>query len=351
MSFRHLSILFWIAIFLAAAEIVLEARAARRGWGTLLFSSETPDGKGAGSEREYGPTADFPFRSPIVASERSAGVSRIWIASSSYAQDKRLPANAIFPTLLGRALTRDGQPAQVLNASQNGHAIKNNVRELGELGDRWQPDVVLLYQMSNDVDLLSQEHYGAASTPAPEDSDEQLLDAPEGPDSSQGSTRGALVRVVEETTLYHNIKSNLTARLAAGRQLVDRVDPRLEVLFERELRSFVQAVRTLGAQPVLCTFASSHASHDQERATVTERTLLRFNLHLSLEAWIDAVARLNEVIRRVARDEQIALVDVARELTGQVQHFRDFSHLRETGHQEVARILARELKVVLATDD
>ncbi|MFT4538095.1 MAG: hypothetical protein ACI841_004791 [Planctomycetota bacterium] len=332
MSLRNLSPVLWIAFFLCVLEVGLEVRAARRGWGTLLFGAENA-GEGQQASGEFGPTDAFPFRSRIVAAERARDSARLWIASSSYAEDKRIPATQIFPNRLEQLLRDGGCAVQVLNASRNGYTTASNLSVLRESGAQWQPDVCVLYQMTNDVDWITNTLLTPGADP----------EANIGPDSASASKArdiGWIEEVSEETTIFSVLKSNLTSRLSAGRILVDELPPRAQQAFEAYVHAFIDESLKLGARPVLCTFATRHTrlTEDQVPESVA-LALRRVNLYLSMRGWIDSVQTFNDVVCRVAAERDVTLIDVASAIADKHKHFRDFSHFQETGHAIVAQTM------------
>lgn len=327
MSFRPFGTILWIAVFLLAAELALELRALRRGWPTLLLGGGVHDAVPG----EWGPSADFPFRSRTVAPRREPGVRRLWVASSSYAVDTPLPAPEIFPSLLAELLTADGEPSEVLNASFDGLSIAENARALRELGPTWAPDVALLYQMSNDVDRIC-----AALTVEGA--------AADGTVAAQGGPTGAVRRLAEATTAYQNLKTQVAARLTKGRNLRHDLGDAGEELFAAFVHDFLAAAREVGAEPVLVTFATSHLrSSVKSMPREHEYNLLRFNYVLSIYGWLDCIERYNRVLARVAREEGVQLVDLAGVMAGRSELFRDLWHMTPEGHRFAAETIARAL--------
>ncbi len=327
MRFRHLATFLWIAAFLLAGELALELRARARGWPTPLLGGGVQDA----APGAWGPAEGFPFRSRFVEPERARGVRRVWVASSSYGADAQLPAEQIFPTLLAERLSALGTPTQVLNASEDGLATADNAALLRALGARWKPDVVVLYQMSNDVD-----HICARLESGAETATVALGEASGGP--------GAVRRFVESTVVYQHLKTQVAARLAKGRRLRHALGPEGEELFAAAVHDFVEAARGTGAEPVLVTFATSHRG-DQLASMPREYeyNLLRFNVVLSIYGWIDSIDRYNAVLEQVAREEGLRLVDLAGVMSGRSELFRDLWHMTPEGHRVAAETLAAAL--------
>jgi hypothetical protein len=115
--------------------------------------------------------------------------------------------------------------------------------------------------------------------------------------------------------------------------------------YERDLRRLVEAIRAIGAEPVLATHANAFDPAkrvDRQRLAAWESFYPRASGSTILQ--FDAAAR--EVTRRVADDLRVTLAETARTLDGQTDKFADFAHFTDEG----AAIVASELApAVLAT--
>lgn len=346
MSLRHLRVLGWIALYLLVGELLLEIRSVRRGWGGVLLGVE--EGVPVAEDSPYGPKEGFPFRSLVIDPERRDGVERIWVASSSYGEDTQVVPEELFAQRICDGLDAGGRPAEVLNASTSGFWIPSNTSQLRELGGDWDPDVVVLYQMSNDVDQISTQMLGgmASGGAAPGGAGEAEVSEADGEDEEESSSGGpnVLVRFVEQTIAYKHIKSQITARLSKARVLHDHLDAEAIEVFDANVRDFLDACREVGARPVLCTFATSHTRADLDQVPETfELNLLRFNIYLSLDGWKETVGQFNDRLREIAVEEGVLLVDVEAALEGRSEHFRDFWHFKPEGHRIVGEAIASAL--------
>jgi lysophospholipase L1-like esterase len=338
MPFRLLAPLLWIVVCLVALEVALELRATRLGWPTLLFG-------GAAGEKQadatWGPSDDFPFRSRRVAAEPTAGRARIWFASASYGEDVQLPPDEVFPNLVAARLRERGIECDALNASSAGNTVTWNARELTEFGARYRPDVVVLYQMSNDIDELSTLLCGRGWAPADERGAPPVAEA----DDPATAETDWLTRSVEETTVFKHLKSAVTSRLTRERRLAPTLGEAGEALFEARVRAFLARCRELDARAVLCTFPTAYTRETIANTPLEyELNMLRFNVFLALEGWLDSVERFNAVLRRVAGAENVPLIELAEPVSGRTELFRDMWHLTGPGHVEVAGRIAAELE-------
>jgi len=337
MKLERLAVFAWIVFYLILIEVGLEARAWSRHWPTPLF------GKGQGAEalesEDFGPSEGFPFRSLFVDAEKAAGVTRFWLASASFAEDVQQPADGLFAHLAGLTLTDAGVPAEMLNASRGGMSIAENRAELELLVDRWRPDVVVLYQMSNDMDEISRlvlsADDGGMAPPIAEGAE---------PEDASVDLPLQVDRFTEATVTFAQLKNQVSARLTRARVLSDDLGLRGEVAFERRVVDFIAACRSVGVQPVLCTFATSHLEADL--ASLPEESannLHRYNPHLSVRGWAASTERWNRVLARIAAARDVPLIDVAAEIAGRADLFRDYTHFSEAGHRAMGGVLAAGL--------
>jgi len=339
MSLRVYSLVFWMLGFIVLLEAGLEFRAHKRGFQTHMFGRpEARTSSRAPGAIAYGPTESFPFRSRVVPKVQPEGVTRIWIASASYAEDNDIAVQRIFPVLIDSTLLAQGWSVEVLNAARAGHVIRSNRDQLRELHGEWKPDVVLLYQMSLDINELSQLYLGGQQAPTVVVQTDALAD--------NASVRDQVKRFFEKSTLYELVRRNLTNRVLEHRVTGKTASAAMQAEFRRRITGFVEDVRSLGAEPVLSTFAISHT--DGSSVTRADRRFLLHNSVLHPSAWPGTVERWNDMIRELARELDVALIDVDADVSGQPQLFKDIVHFTPGGHRRVAESISRGLTTVLS---
>ncbi len=321
----HLRVLGWTALFLIVLELALEWRAYGRGWETWVFGHKAPERPAAAAPSAYGPTDAYPFRSRVVEQARTVGAPRLWIASASYAMGGNLAVEYVFPVRIGELLAAPGSTVEVLNAGRVGTTVVDNTVELRAQAARWKPDVAILYQMSTDVDQLSRTlgHKGGLEAAA----------------GSEGLDWGSAV--ITKTTAWPLLKEEVSSRVTRMMPLDDGLGAEGERAFEARVRGFTAACRELSIQPVLCTFVTSHGRGDPDELPMH---VFRYNQRLSRKGWHDTVDAWNDVLRRVAKDEGLLLVDLAPLLLGKRASFVDFVHFSKGGHETVARAVSDALE-------
>ncbi|NOS78343.1 MAG: hypothetical protein HOP35_10390 [Nitrospira sp.] len=282
---------------------------------------------------EFGPTPAFPFRSRIVPLERESGNHRYWVASSSHAEDIYLPPPMIFPNVLERFLKEGKINSVVLNASRAGIDIPGNVDDLKRWGGQWKPDYAILYQMSLSIGSIAKHVLGSPKQVA----SVKASDVKEGPVTW-------INRLVEKTTIYANVKGQITARIGASRVLANGLGQQAEQEFTAMLRDFIGAARSIGSVPVLTTFATSYTrKHLGEIPQDIALGLFKYSSVLSVEGWVASVEQFNVAVKRVATEERVLLIDVESAVAGHPEFFRDFVHFTPAGHEAVAKAMGMAL--------
>lgn len=341
-SFKTYRLVFILLGFLIAVEVGLEIRAHRKGWETLLFGEPktmTTQPRTDDGQPLFGPTKEFPFRSVIVPRQKDPRRPRIWIASSSYAQDNYIRPTDIFPYLIGVNLKEKGWDVQILNAAKEGQSIAANVRELRKSAKDWQPDYILLYQMNLDINELSKQFLGQSGG-APKDSGEESVSEP-GPSQAQV---GWAVKLAEKTTVYQLLKQNITARLSQSRILAPEIGAEARAAFRKRIYDVIEFSRSIGATPILCTFASSHDRKDLDAMPVRVKNfLLRYNVYLSVPGWVKTIEEFNDDIRRIGAEQNVCVIDLNKQIGGRKKYFRDFVHFTKEGHRVMAQSIAQVL--------
>lgn len=148
------------------------------------------------------------------------------------------------------------------------------------------------------------------------------------------------VRLIEQTAIYSQLKANVTSRLATIRVLSDTIGEQGDAEFEAMVHDFIRTSRQIGARTVLCTFATSHIRKDLPNfPDLTVTFIFRYNFYLSLEGWVNTIERFNRILRRIAREEGLILIDLEAVLAGHEEYFRDFVHFTPNGHAIVAEVM------------
>ncbi len=321
-----------IALCLVAGEGLLELRAERRGFGTLVGDAMRSGQVVETTVREIGPTEGFPFRNRVIAPD-AATRPVIWIGSASYAEDDRYDVDEVFPAQAQQFLADSfGIEATILNASRGGNTAATAERDLRQFGSDWSPDYAVLYHMTNDL-------HGLARTTS-------FDPIPEGP-ASQGWD--LLGRLYERTTLYNQLRANFTPEISRHRLLPDTLHPAADSAFLSRVRAFTATAAEVGAQPVLVTFAVRHGEGEPPSPETT-RWMLRWNPALSPRGYLATLYEWNELMRHEGAKPENEIIEVSDHVSGRAELFRDPVHFLPDGHAAVGFQLAEGLARIIRAD-
>ena len=113
--------------------------------------------------------------------------------------------------------------------------------------------------------------------------------------------------------------------------------------FCKDLETAVDLSRKAGAEPVLIT----HANRFKDRIEPSERFMLvswhKFYPMLREDAFLRMEASMNDVMRQVARDQSVLLIDAAQAMPSGPAYFADFVHFTDKGSAEFSQIVGDKL--------
>lgn len=112
------------------------------------------------------------------------------------------------------------------------------------------------------------------------------------------------------------------------------------------MEMFVDLAVNIGAKPILVTQARLvHSSN-----TPVQRERIEYH-HVSLthEALVETFDRLDKIVRDVAAEKEVMLIDASAELSGKDWAFSDHVHfdLEGRGSEAISQLIADHLKAVL----
>ena len=298
---------------------------------------------------------DEGLRGAPLGRQKPENTARLLVLGGSAAFDLHASDPDDWPHRVGRLLAerlraprakaddRTGLPQaiEVLNAAIPGHSTADSAGRLRAYGQRWQPDVVLLYHGWNELKDLA-----APVTPDHALSPNPLL-----------QPQPALVEALTSRSqlaarLWHASQQrahDLQDRGLEGRKrqpLRAKVDAHAGLArYEAALHRFVDACARTGATPVLILQArllvAESPAAQLQRVDLGAVGLARDE---ALRLWgaVDAVQR------EVAQQRGAVLIDAARALSGKPGFFQDHVHLTPAGSAALAEALAQPLSEALA---
>jgi len=282
------------------------------------------------------------YRSPERPLERPPGVRRVLVSGGSTTFDLGATHDrATWPWQLELGLREQGLPVEVWNAGLPTWTSLENVVSLAVRDLDLEPDVAVLYQGINDLRPGSavpfDRHYERQAEATRRTLAFDLAPVPWVQRSiAVERARGWVGRLERLPSVL---------RPPPQAQRVERLPDEAVRTFERNVRSYVAIARSAGARVLLVTQVLWLDASSRES-----------EVH-SLEQWIPGLdgpsavvelERLNDVVRRVAADERVALADVARDVAWADEDFGDPMHFRDAGSEKLARHLAPRVSALLA---
>jgi hypothetical protein len=225
----------------------------------------------------------------------------------------------------------------VINAAVAGMGLRQQVRMWKNHASRFRPDYVVIYPtplfyLRSDTSTQSAD-IAVAPTPARLVRPrliERAKDVVDMPDP------------IQRQRILHWIAAETTGR---SEDWFFRSPPahRLD-RFIRDLDSLVTLVRSSGATPVLATHAMRFSIPPHPEDEFMLLAWRQFTPRARPDAMLAFEMQAAERMRQYAADKHIALIDVARRVTGRRELFADFIHFTNEGAAVVAGTMASDLR-------
>jgi len=255
--------------------------------------------------------------------------------------DIRATEGEDWPHVLEHILKSRGyENLEVINGGVPGHASPDALGRLYSQVWMWEPDFVLLYSAWNDV-----KYFHGISPDSPLISMIQPYSDEKDPLQSY---LGPLDRLLCSSQIYVKLRTRYFLWKhqigAEGAVKEGNLESAYSEWGGRQykliLETFVDACRNSGSIPVLLTEASlvSSDNSDEDRSRISY-----VYQHLTHDALVRALSECNEIVRRVAREKKVKLVDLAKGLNGRRDLFDDHVHTNRLGSRAIAETVARSL--------
>jgi hypothetical protein len=240
-----------------------------------------------------------------------------------------------FPRALEQALADAAGPGRhpVFNAGIPGMRIGSGTGYLKALAGELHPAVVVLYPTPTHYIGTSRPNCGRptrAATPADTRPQSRLL--------QKAVDRAKAVLPAPAMTLARRASIAWTMR---GQAPLAAIAPESLAALETDLACAVQAVRAIGATPLLVTHANRFGS---VRRDDDARWLTGWRMQypeLEEGGFLDLERRANDVVAAVAARLQVPLADADASLSGEPANFADHAHFSNQGAARMGALLAR----------
>jgi len=239
-----------------------------------------------------------------------------------------------FPRVLERDLnaTENGAGFEVVNAALPGMRVGSGVAYLEEIGAALHPKVVIIYPTPTHYIGVTRPYCGrtaqAASVPPRQPPELRVLQ----------KLRDRLKDVLPHTALTWAREAGI-AWSNRGRMVLDRVAPESLEAFRADLICAIRASREIGAVPIVVTHANRFAAtaRPDDEYWLTGWRLQYPELRQSGLLALETSA--NTIIRSVAEEQGVPLVDASAALSGDPRNFADHAHFTDLGSTRMAKLL------------
>lgn len=281
-------------------------------------------------------TNSLGFRSPEIPTQKPPGTLRLAFLGASTTWCAEVSSNEhTWPHLVVERLRQrwPQRPIDFVNAGVVGYSVRSIQTRFDARVAPLDPDVVVIYEATND--LTGELREIAARQGIMESA---RFEPPSWP------ARYSLLWELAEKNLRVLLAQRASAT-ATGRIEIDA--SQLGESFRRDLRSLVASAKARGAKVVLVTFSThlrAGQGPEQQRAAMTSASYyMPFATH---DVLLRAYARYNEIIREVAAEAGVALVDQPETIPGDPGHFVDSVHFTDQGSAAMANRVATALEAL-----
>jgi lysophospholipase L1-like esterase len=271
------------------------------------------------------------FRGP----ELRAGRFRILCIGSSETFGLYERRDGEWPRQLERILNERvaEPPVEVINAAYPGLTLATTLKRLPGWLTGLQPKLVIVYpSLANYIDL-------PANGAQPESPPRRSMFEPRIVSRVEAMLKSAIPESVQD-----RIRSFQIDRAAENTAVMATIPEANVSRFREELNALISVVESGGARVVLVTHATYFGGEVRPEDQRMLRAWRKFYPTLAEAGFLDMENRLNDVVRSVAADRGVLIVDAAREVPRGPTSFVEFVHFTDEGAKRLAEILADRLR-------
>lgn len=276
------------------------------------------------------------FRGPEIAEPKPNGVIRLGFLGESNTFSAESGSNATtWPHRLTDVLQKTWPDVRFdyVNAAFPGYRTTESMRALQFRLKPMNPDVILINQASMDFLTDSGQRAREKGIYAPSVDKESRLD------------RWSLLWKLGTQNLEILLRQRQARKAAEAKQTLEFRPGDLPAGFHLRLGQLVDEARKTAPVVVLVTFPykARRNQNPQEQAANCSMTLYH-SPWLTCDTVLQGFEEYNQVIREVAREKGILLIDVVDSIPGDGIHFHDSVHYKDPGSELFARQAAEVLK-------
>lgn len=260
-----------------------------------------------------------------------------------------------FPYLVGTLLEHGNRKVNSINSGISGNNTMHSINILLNKVLKFNPDIVVLMHNVNDLNILLYENdywnnnmwrslliidtcSGVQEDPSYLNKIKHQL---------KNSFPALYKKIVVAKRKYIDGQSDNEVDQFAnvrGKKLV--IDaPKILKMFEANLKIFVSIARAKEIMPVLMT-QSSRFRKDPDKIILQNWTMEK-EFGITYEQYRDIYDNMNESVRKVAKENSVLLIDLAKEIPQTKDYLFDYVHFNDNGSILAAKVIANQLDKVI----
>lgn len=273
------------------------------------------------------------FRGPELEQPKPAARIRLAFVGSSTTFCAEVSGDEMtWPHLVWKNLQADfpGASLDYVNAGVPGYTSGQSLQNLRYNVAALKPDIIIIYEATNDLSYDTRLLAEAQGIYRHENHDAARF----------GKWSVAWQLLEKNLQIFTNQKVS-----AGGNNEVLRFDPRsISGRFEKRLTDLVATSKRTAPVVALATFAYKlRREQSKEQQLRSANTALFYMPYLDIEGLLAGYEEYNRVIRAVATNLDVLLIDGESAIPGDNQHFYDSVHFTDEGSRAMARRVARSL--------
>ncbi len=278
---------------------------------------------------------DHGFRvTPLV---EDASQTMVWLGASEAFGLYETPGEDV-ANQLERSFVADNKSINVVNASCFGLNLTRLQRVVEDPVTALKPDMLVLYPTPHFyLDVIEVK----PDEPKPRANEGAGSRGGDGFVSRLATKSKDVLKTFLPAALQDAVREYQTSRARGDSSAQDMwAQPPADrlALFESHMRELIVAAKATNARVAVATHAN--AFHKQsEMNTSMLQAWQKFYPRAKDKVLIDFDARANQIVRKLASELGVDVVDIAERVAGDPQDFADFSHFTDTGATKVAAAL------------
>lgn len=291
------------------------------------------------------------FRGPDPPTGKNEFLTLVSIGGSS-TQCFFLSDDQTWTARLGEDLARRFAPVWINNAGLDGHSTHGHQVLLEDFIVPLRPKVALFLVGANDVARSTMAEWDAENVKSG-----LQLDSPQAFIKSLSAYSEVTALALNMYRSYTAYKAGLIHQQIDFKQqgyldipveeqekyLAENASPAYLKDYQTRLRKVVETCRTAGIEPVLITQPLLVGFGIDDVTGVDLARVKAYGPRQSGKMYWDVVETYNDVTRRLGQENNVQVIDLARQMPKSSRYFYDFIHYTPEGAQVIADILDRSL--------